>query len=108
MKIPETRAARERFALRRDPVDHRLDLYVPDEPGIVHGYAADSLAFASQGAWIAKRKTAFAENNRSWEAFCGANVRVILPQSFDTGEPAACAKCVELATLWAATPEGTR
>ena len=97
MKIPETRAARERFALRRDPVDHRLDLYVPDEPGIVH-----------QGAWIAKRKTAFAENNRSWEAFCGANVRVILPQSFDTGEPAACAKCVELATLWAATPEGTR
>jgi hypothetical protein len=108
MKIPESRAAIERFVLRRDPADHRRDPYVPDELGIVHGFPADSLVFASQGAWIAKRKTAFAQRNRSWVAFCAANIRVILPQSFDTAEPAACAKCVELATLWAGTPEGTR
>jgi hypothetical protein len=45
-----------------------------------------------------------AERNRAWEAFCGTPIRVILPQSFDTEESAACPKCVELAILWAANP----
>ena len=104
MKIPESRAARERGQLRCDPVDHRLDPDLPDDPGIVDGYPADNLVLASHGRWIAKRKNAFAERDRSWGGVLRRTYPAILPQSFDTAESAACSKCVELAMVWSGHP----
>lgn len=62
MKIPESRAARERYELRRT-VENRPDPHVSDYPGIVHGYPApaDRLAIVS----AAKPPTQLAPNERT-------------------------------------------
>jgi hypothetical protein len=101
VKIGDTRAALERYDLRRSE-DHRLDPCVPDDPGTVHAYLVEQSWLAlpphSHEAWIENRRgPLFAEKPPEWSAACGKRVRVILPLSFDTNEPTACPQGAETA-----------
>jgi hypothetical protein len=102
MKIENSRAAVRWFD--RVPVDRDAIPVEPADPGTVHAYLFDpDPMFASQTLkWILKQPgTALLEDGAE-EAACGIGVRVVYRMAFDTGDPEACERCLEMADLWQA------
>lgn len=76
-----TWAALTTFEQRRNPVDHRLDRYLPEDPGVVHAYRI-----------TAKGGPEFYDGDGP-ASICGTRVRVRLPVEFNGEDPDACPRC---------------
>lgn len=73
-----------RYDRRRDPVDHVLDPCLPAEPGRAHAVLRR----------FKPREPEFYETPSYYlTALCGAAVKVVLPLTFDPGDPDACQSC---------------
>jgi hypothetical protein len=94
MKIDNSYAAARRYELRRAGEDHGLDPVVPEDYGPVHAVLCEGGSFdggdydSESGVWF---------NRYGHRAACGLTVRLIFPVPFDTNEPDACPRCVDLA-----------
>jgi hypothetical protein len=97
-KILNTFAAVERYALRRDGHDHRLDPAVPDQIDIIHaGVFPEDEQFWSKQHHVIADATEPVFATYSWTAeqsACGRTIKVFLPKPFDSEDPKACEKCV--------------
>lgn len=93
MKIPDSRAAAERYVIRQDRFGRYPEL--PDDYGPVHAvlnnhHTRDIHRF---------REPEFVQWSNP-EAACGRHVGVLFPLPFDTGEDDACPDCLEMVRLW--------
>jgi hypothetical protein len=90
-KIVSTFAAIERYDLKRDPVDHRLDPVVPEKVDVVHA------CFLPEGGtpWMKIHHTiadatepVFASSEfEGQKSACGRKTKVFLPRSFESEPP---------------------
>jgi len=75
MKMPGFRAAVERYEKVRAPEDHRIDLEIPLERGVVYAAATSR----------EPKETRFSPPMEAWVALCGRSVRAITPLDFNAG-----------------------
>ncbi len=102
MKIPESRAAVQRYRVREDDLGWYPDM--PDEPVPVHAllFDPDELRYRRRH-WLDNptHEVMYLESGyESEEAACGRQMRVVFPMSFDTDEDDACPQCLDMAQLW--------
>jgi hypothetical protein len=96
------RSGLTRFDEQRDPVDHKVDVVLPAEPGLVH---AVQVSRADRGL---RRPQFFTSPLTYRTALCGAAVKVELPMEFDPGDEDSCPRCVGPALCNEGTPQRDR
>lgn len=104
MKVPHSNAAGHHFVWKGDDGEG-YDPAVPDDDFEVHAILFDPEEphpplwrnwWAEQ---TARHQVAFLEVGEEISA-CGKRCRMIFPLSFDTAEPDACPRCLEMVELW--------
>ena len=84
LRLSNPQAALTRYDEVRDAVDHRIDKALPANPGTAHAVAASRRA---------KGEPLFLDSPYLETALCGVTVKVLLPVTFDPGDPDACQAC---------------
>lgn len=105
MKVPHSNAAGHHFVWKGDDGEG-YDPAVPEDAFEVHAILFDPdtpphLSF-SRNWWAeqtARHQVAFLEIGDAISA-CGKRCRMVFPLRFDTEEPDACPRCLEMVELW--------
>jgi hypothetical protein len=98
MKIPDSRAAAERYVVLRDRFGARPE--VPDELGPVNAVLLPTLDNGRRNELEKKYHGPLFLEWSSEEAACGRHVRLVFPLPFDTAEDDACPDCLAMVELW--------
>ncbi|MCB1256477.1 MAG: hypothetical protein KDB26_05190 [Microthrixaceae bacterium] len=103
MKVPHSNAAGHRYVWTRD--------HLGSTPGVPDQFEVHAILFDPEATrhvphtrrkWtelIERHEVAFLDYDNEVSA-CGKRCRMIFPLSFDTAEPDACPKCLEMVELW--------
>lgn len=96
------KAGLSEYVMRRDPIDHRMDPALPDDPTPVH--AVEVFQMGSRGL----REPEFLASYAYKTARCGSVIKVVMPMSFKSDDPDSCQACVAAVERGDPTPEGLR
>src|SRR3954453_12374765 len=77
-----------RYRMRRNPRTNAIERALREEAGVVHALPLDQ---SPAGVQIAEPQ--YLEQWRAREAACGADIRVIMPGTFDPADSDACPTC---------------
>jgi hypothetical protein len=90
-----------RYRLRRNPLTNARERALPEEVGAVHALPLDQ-----SEAGLQIRCPQYLEKWLAREAACGAEIRVIMPGTFDPADSEACPTCA--GAVSSASAYGTR